>query len=549
MANLIKLNSTSISQSISVAHSLTSFDLITTFDLLRMMDPESSEQQKSKDDTEQTSSFGECPLCKSILSKSYFYEHFRKVHKLPPGHGQKMNIVSAQAAILYSAKRHKSNGDEEPTSRYRECPLCKSKLNKACFSKHLQRVHKLPPEQGHKMKIVSPPATIPSSVEQQKSNGNAEQTSRYRECPLCKNVLIKNHTERHFRRVHKLPHGHGHKMKMVSDPAALPRTGKCPLCKTITRSIFFDRHVRSIHGLEADHNLQLIIDPEIEQPKPEEEINEGETSYMGTCPLCQVRMRVRHFRRHVREIHHQLPKDHQLQMISISGDPKIKKKSQPILECPVCKKSMRGNLDRHLLTHDGSKRSQLYQCKDCSNVYASERTLKDHRNLVHLKERQFCCPVCEKGFLNRSQVTVHMNHVHLKVKKCECQYCGKKFPQCQNLAKHIQNVHMKLKPYVCEICGDYFAQTSSLGLHQKNKHNITRKPRYSNRAVKQEVVEPLDNFPTQPLPDQVVEPQQQVAACQQVPTVVGLPPVDELPPVYGFIAQQQLTAHGYLKSE
>ena len=48
MANLIKLNSTSISQSISVAHSLTSFDLITTFDLLRMMDPESSEQQKSK---------------------------------------------------------------------------------------------------------------------------------------------------------------------------------------------------------------------------------------------------------------------------------------------------------------------------------------------------------------------------------------------------------------------------------------------------------------------------------------------------------------------
>lgn len=82
------------------------------------------------------------------------------------------------------------------------------------------------------------------------------------------------------------------------------------------------------------------------------------------------------------------------------------------------------NLDRHLRTHDRTKKKRKFQCNICHSRFRLQYGLATHM-LTHNSEPQKC-DQCDKVSPNANALKLHIRAVHGE-SKFKCHLCGKKF--------------------------------------------------------------------------------------------------------------------------
>lgn len=125
---------------------------------------------------------------------------------------------------------------------------------------------------------------------------------------------------------------------------------------------------------------------------------------------------------------------------------------------------LKGNLVKHMRTHNGGK---SFQCNYCDKYYTKMSSLLRHKKL-HNGEKLYQCHHCDKSFSQRGGLVIH-TRTHSKEKPYQCDLCDKWFGLKSTLLSHVRT-HNWEKPYQCDHCNTSFAQRSNLVKHNKRRH-------------------------------------------------------------------------------
>ncbi|XP_028176921.1 zinc finger protein 250-like isoform X2 [Ostrinia furnacalis] len=116
-------------------------------------------------------------------------------------------------------------------------------------------------------------------------------------------------------------------------------------------------------------------------------------------------------------------------------------------------------------------------CPDCSKVFSKNIYMKDHYNLVHLKNFKYRCEECDKNFVRNADLVKHRRKIHegiLPPKNKICYVCGRGFTTNEILSHHLRT-HSGERPHQCTACPAAFAQRAALRAHKRTPHPSTRK--------------------------------------------------------------------------
>lgn len=140
--------------------------------------------------------------------------------------------------------------------------------------------------------------------------------------------------------------------------------------------------------------------------------------------------------------------------------------------CEVCGNSFikKSYLDDHKEAHGDTKR---YRCKFCNKCFKRRTVLVKHKR-IHTHPRQCVCEVCGKRFNDNGTLKTHRMLLHIKERNFKCMICNQSFPLKPTLDKHIRR-HMKRengeKDFACDQCGMKYRDKSSLNRHYITKHS------------------------------------------------------------------------------
>ncbi|RVE46037.1 hypothetical protein evm_009317 [Chilo suppressalis] len=90
--------------------------------------------------------------------------------------------------------------------------------------------------------------------------------------------------------------------------------------------------------------------------------------------------------------------------------------------------------------HKPRKRVRV-PCPDCDKVFSKNIYMKDHHNLIHLKQYNYRCEDCDKNFIRNADLVKHKRRVHdgiLPPKNKICYVCGKGFTTNKILSNHLR---------------------------------------------------------------------------------------------------------------
>ena len=111
-----------------------------------------------------------------------------------------------------------------------------------------------------------------------------------------------------------------------------------------------------------------------------------------------------------------------------------------------------------------------YQC-ECGKVYNSTAGLYNHKKDVH-EQGEFPCPDCGSIFTSKVKLKLHHDRLHMPKKTCEV--CGKLVPPGNLFIKHMYRHGPRVKcPF--EGCEKDFADKSWLSYHTKAEHGPQEK--------------------------------------------------------------------------
>ena len=186
--------------------------------------------------------------------------------------------------------------------------------------------------------------------------------------------------------------------------------------------------------------------------------------------------------------------------------------------CDLCCKAYESKkgLDYHMRTHSNENN---YICEICGKSCATQHSLDNHVNSIHLDEKLFSCYFCDKAFNAQKTLNEHCRDqhenpvsedsviqkregVHSKsIFRCEtcfktcatrgalhyhkrshsnassfnCRECLKSFAHERLLENHVKAIHLDVRSFPCETCGKTFPLKSTWFTHVQNTHLKAKK--------------------------------------------------------------------------
>ena len=93
----------------------------------------------------------------------------------------------------------------------------------------------------------------------------------------------------------------------------------------------------------------------------------------------------------------------------------------------------------------------LFTCSNCSLKFSSEKSLEEHRRLIHLvslsSPESFCCETCGKEFTQKKNMLRHQN-IHLQ-EEYKCKECNSTLKSHRTLKEHNMKIHHS-ETYSCD---------------------------------------------------------------------------------------------------
>ncbi|CAG4939118.1 unnamed protein product [Parnassius apollo] len=132
------------------------------------------------------------------------------------------------------------------------------------------------------------------------------------------------------------------------------------------------------------------------------------------------------------------------------------------IQCPVCKKNLKGHLTEHLRTHE---KKRPHKCQDCGQRFTQSTQLNVHRR-SHTGDRPYPCRICDRPFSHSNALMLHIRR-HTGEKPFTCAMCPLSFSQLPHMKAHMRNIHGKDHPYKCGKCNQFFKLKAQLDSHLK----------------------------------------------------------------------------------
>ena len=149
--------------------------------------------------------------------------------------------------------------------------------------------------------------------------------------------------------------------------------------------------------------------------------------------------------------------------------------------CDFCGKSSisKSLLKFHVLSvHQG----QEFPCDQCNAILSTNKTLSNHKKIVHEKIKDFKCDLCDVSFGNKKDLSQHIELVHFENSKTfQCKLCEKSFTTNKILMSHCRKKHkdgpLNASKTQCELC-DKEIFSSLMQIHMKKMHEYETKEEY-----------------------------------------------------------------------
>ena len=139
----------------------------------------------------------------------------------------------------------------------------------------------------------------------------------------------------------------------------------------------------------------------------------------------------------------------------------------------------KSDLSNHLVkTHSECKKDEKVQCDQCKKYFV-KYSLKAHAIAVHEKKRPYKCDFCGKCFATNGTLKDHRERIHLKdtlKDQYECETCHKQFKFKKSLKTHIRVIHKKsdILKVVCNYCFKTYTNKDVLRDHMKRIQYMRR---------------------------------------------------------------------------
>ena len=149
---------------------------------------------------------------------------------------------------------------------------------------------------------------------------------------------------------------------------------------------------------------------------------------------------------------------------------------------------------------------KCWKCANCNKIFPKEKTLRNHRELLHDIGIMWPCKHCPKSFRVKNSLYAHTWRLHKNGESespapvfsknsprkkeqasgtHECPKCTKTFPTPKGLAKHIDYYHPKDGVVVdCGICDKQFNTKNSRSAHQYQSHTLEERQMFKEAQAK-----------------------------------------------------------------
>ena len=247
-----------------------------------------------------------------------------------------------------------------------------------------------------------------------------------------------------------------------------------------------ERHVKNVHSkhlkIADPENFPTLIKPKQEEIKVEVDPIIGIKA--EPCDIFEQGEDVKdEYIKEENKFHEEKGKDslmvNHFDVTDLNKNESESQDTRTLFSCNICDNTLssKESLEIHKLIHAELNRF-LCKEKDCSKMFANNKSLKKHLKEAHNIEktndnRMFhMCPECGKQCSTKAGLQDHML-CHSNEKKFVCIECGKKLKRRDTLQQHMR-IHTGELKYQCDQCESRYASSAALRNHTLSKHTVVK---------------------------------------------------------------------------